>query len=136
MAVPLRPWLFQIDAQGAWHLVGTRCRACGAHFFPRRAVCARCLGADVEAVRLSAEGILYTYTVVHQSTPEFPTPYILGYVDLPEGVRLLAPMVGVEADQVRIGMPVRVVVEPVRTDPEGRAVMGYRLHRLAEVPHG
>lgn len=78
----------------------------------------------------SASGAwLYTYTVVFQSTPEFRTPYLLGYVDLPEGVRVLAPLADLAVDDVRIGMPLRLVVEPVRTDAEGRAVLGYRLHR-------
>lgn len=132
--VPLQPGIFEADARGAPQLVGTRCRRCGAHFFPRRTVCARCLSQDTEVVALSAVGTLYTYTVVHQSTPEFPTPYILVYVDLPEGVRLLAPLVGVEMDQVRTGLPLRLRVEPVRTDLEGRTVIGYRLYP-AEVSH-
>jgi len=126
--VPLSPGVFETDPQGEPHLVGARCRQCGTFFFPRREVCARCLSADVEVVPLSAAGTLYTYTVVHQSTPEFPTPYILAYVDLPEGVRLLAPLAGVAADQVRVGMRLRLRVEPLRTDATGRTILGYRLY--------
>lgn len=126
--VPVYPGVFATDAQGEAHLVGTRCRQCGAHFFPRRAVCARCLSEETEVVPLSETGSLYTYTVVHQSTPEFTTPYILAYVDLPEGVRLLAPLVGLGAAQVRPGMSLRLRVEALRTDPEGRPVLGYALH--------
>lgn len=124
--VPIHPDVFADE--GEPRLVGARCLRCGAAFFPRRAVCARCLSSEVEAVPLSPTGTLYTYTVVHQSTPEFPTPYVLAYVDLPEGVRLLAPLVGVEADQVRIGMPLRLRVEPLRTDAQGRTILGYRLY--------
>lgn len=132
--VPLQPGIFVDDAGGTPRLAATRCRTCGAHYFPRRQVCAQCLGTDTEVVPLSDRGVLYTYTVVHQSTPEFRTPYILGYVDLPEAVRVLAPLAEIEVDDVRIGMPLRLQVEPVRTDPEGRAVLGYRLYRAQPAP--
>jgi len=127
--VPLQPGIFVDDASGVPRLAGTRCRTCGTYYFPRRQVCAQCLGTDTETVPLSERGVLYTYTVVYQSTPEFRTPYLLGYVDLPEGVRVLAPLADLAVDDVRAGMPLRLVVEPVRTDAQGRVVLGYRLHR-------
>ncbi len=129
----LQPGIFVEDARGTLRLGGTRCRACGTHYFPRRQICAKCLSPETETVPLSDAGVLYTYTVVYQSTPEFRTPYILGYVDLPEGVRVLAPLAEIEAQDVRIGMPLLLRVEPVRTDAEGRAILGYRLHRALEV---
>lgn len=134
-AIPLQPGIFVEDPAGQLRLAGTRCGDCGTHFFPRRQICARCLSTQTETVPLSAGGVLYTFTIVHQSTPEFRTPYILGYVDLPEGVRVLAPLTGIEIDDVRIGMPLSLRVEPVRTDDQGRTVLGYRAHR-AEETHG
>ncbi len=125
--VPLRPGLFEPDAEGRLRLVATRCETCGAHFFPRRRVCARCLGSQLSSVPLSTRGTLYTYTVVHQSTPQFATPYVLAYADLPEGVRLLAQLAAAPAD-VRLGMPVELRVEPVATGADGRPVLGYRFH--------
>jgi len=127
-SVPFHPEVFTTDAQGRWQLGGTRCRRCGAHFFPRRAICAKCLSSDTETVPLSTRGVLYTFTVVHQSTPEFTTPYLLGYGDLPEGVRVLAPLAEISADRVRIGMAVELQIEPVGTDSQGRTIMGYRWH--------
>lgn len=127
-AIPLQPGLFMDDTSGTLRLAGTRCDNCGAHFFPRRQVCARCLSTETATVALTGRGVLYTFTIVYQSTPEFSTPYILGYVDLPEGVRVLAPVVGVEIDDVRTGMPVEVRVEVVRADAQGRPLLGYRLY--------
>lgn len=126
-AVPLRPGLFEGDAGGRLRLVGTRCEACGARFFPRRRICARCRSSATSTVPLSTRGILYTYTTVYQSTPAFATPYVLAYADLPEGVRLLAQLVTAPGD-VRIGMPVELRVEPVGVNAEGRPVLGYRFH--------
>ncbi|HYM90718.1 MAG TPA: OB-fold domain-containing protein, partial [bacterium] len=104
----------------------------GAHFFPRRLVCARCLSLAMATVPLNTRGTLYTYTTVYQSTPEFPTPYLLAYIDLPEGVRLLAQLVGVGPAEVRIGMPLELRVETVGTEAGGRPVLGYRLHAVPE----
>lgn len=131
-AVPLQPGLFKADPSGTVRLVAGRCQECGAHFFPQRPVCARCLSNRMEIVLLSARGTLYTYTTIYQSTPEFQTPYVLAYVDLPEGVRLLAQLVGAPPDAVRIGMPLELRVEPVRTSADGRPVLGYRLYPVAE----
>lgn len=134
-AVPLRPGLFDVDAGGTHRLVGSRCEVCGAHFFPRRRICARCRSAATATVPLSTRGTLHTYTTVHQSTPAFPTPYVLAYADLPEGVRLLAQLVAAPRD-VRIGMPVELRVEPVGENAEGRPVLGYRFHPAAETRDG
>ena len=132
--VPLRPGLFETDTAGTVRLVASRCQECGAHFFPGRLVCARCRSDRMVTAPLSSRGVLYTYTTVYQSTPEFQTPYILAYVDLPEGVRLLAQLVGAPPDEVRIGMSLELRVEPVRADAEGRPVLGYRFHPAGEVP--
>ena len=134
-AVPLRPGLFDVDAGGTPRLLGSRCEACGAHFFPRRRICARCRSSAMTAVPLSTRGTLYTYTTVHQSTPAFATPYVLAYADLPEGVRLLAQLAAAPGD-VRIGMPVELRVEPVGVNAEGRPVLSYRFHPAAEARDG
>ncbi len=80
----------------------------------------------METVPLSTEGTVYTYTVVHQSTPAFEVPYVLGYVDLAEGVRVLGQITGCDPGDVRIGMPVVLTVEPFGEDEEGRELAGYR----------
>jgi uncharacterized protein len=76
------------------HLLGSRCPDCGAHYFPQRRACARCLGDELQRVALSTRGVVYTSTVVHQSKLEFPVPYVLAYVDLPEGVRVPGQVTG------------------------------------------
>lgn len=133
--VPVHAVVFP-EGAALTRVVGARCRQCGTHFFPRRTVCAQCLSTDVEVVPLSTRGTLYTYTVVHQSTPEFATPYILAYGDLAEGVRVLAPVAGLGADALRIGMALDLRVEAVRTDAQGRAVVGYRWYPAVEVADG
>jgi uncharacterized OB-fold protein len=120
--IAFRPGVLDEQAR----VVGSRCPSCGARYFPSRQVCSRCLASDLETVPLSDVGTLYTYTVVRQAAPGFEVPYILGYVDLPEDVRLLGQVAGIEPEAVRLGMRLHLSVEPFGEDEDGRTVMGFR----------
>ncbi len=92
-------------------LVLQRCRKCKIVQHRPRAVCASCLSSEVEHFVASGRATVYTFTVTHQNgAPRFARalPYVLAYVDLEEGPRLLTNVVGCEPDEVSIGMPVRV----------------------------
>jgi hypothetical protein len=107
-------------------LLGSRCRACGEHFYPRRSVCARCLEADTEEVPLGPRGTLYTWTYLH--VPGFGEHrthgegYAAGQIDLAEGPRVQSVLVGGPTDFC-IGMAMETTVVPVGTDREGRSVV-------------
>jgi uncharacterized OB-fold protein len=99
------------EAAGRQELVLQRCGACGQVQHRPRALCAGCLSDRIEWFRASGRGTVHTYTVTHQNqAPGFreATPYVLAYVELEEGVRILTNVVGCEPEQIRIGMPVRV----------------------------
>lgn len=123
--VSFRPGELEIEPDGTGHLLASRCRSCGAHFFPIREACSGCLSDDLETVHLSRSGTVYTYTVVRQSTPSFAVPYALGYVDLPEGVRVMGQF-SCELSELAIGMAVELVVEPFGEDDDGNPLHGYR----------
>lgn len=131
-AVPLRPGLLEVGPDGTGHLLGSRCPSCGACFFPQRHVCSRCLTEELEAAPLSSRGTVYTYTVIHQAAPGFEVPYALAYVDLPEGVRVLGQIAGVEPEAVHIGMEVELSLEPFGEDDQGQELIGYRFHPAPE----
>ena len=90
--VPIAPEYFSVPEEGADdprpRLLGSRCPACGEHFYPRRLVCAKCLHEGCEDVVLSPTGTLWTYTYVH--VPLFAKKdakvegYGVGQVDLVE----------------------------------------------------
>jgi uncharacterized OB-fold protein len=84
----------------------------------------------METVELSRAGRLYTWTTVHAAPPGVATPYALGYVDLPEGVRLLAPIDAREAE-LRAGLPLTLSLGPVRPDDDATGVTGYRFEAVA-----
>ncbi len=132
VGVSFRPGELEVRPDGSGNLLGSRCRSCGAHFFPVREVCSGCLSDDLETIGFSTEGTLYTYSVVRQSTPAFEVPYALGYVDFPEGVRIMGQISGCDLDEITIGMPMVLSLEPFGEDDEGNPTTGYRF-RPAEV---
>jgi uncharacterized OB-fold protein len=129
--VPIEAGFFTIpeDPAQAPRLLGSRCTACGEVQFPRRVVCARCLGEALEDVLLGPEGTLYTWTWLHM--PLFGSlraeagGYGVGQVDLAEGPRVQAVLSG-GPDAFRIGMPMALELETLRTDREGRDVVLFR----------
>lgn len=131
-AVPFVPGTIEVGPDGLGYLVGGRCPDCGAHYFPARSVCSRCLNGDVQRVPLCSSGTLYTYTVIHQSLPQFETPYILGYVDLDDKVRIAGQLVGVQPDALELGMRLTTQVE-TRESAEGEQVLWFRF-RPASAP--
>ena len=62
------------------------------------------------------KGTIYSYTVIHRA-PNRPfepdVPYTVALVDLDEGCRMLTNIVGVDPEDVRVGMPVEVVFEEI-----------------------
>jgi uncharacterized OB-fold protein len=136
---PIVPYL-RLDGDEKPHLVGSRCRACGQAFVGLRRNCARCTAIDqLEEIRLSDRGEVYVWTIVHQSAPGIPTPYVAAIVDLPEGVSVRANLEGVEPDpaNLKFGMPVEMYTEPAmnlrpdgtlapRVDREGNTIIAYK----------
>lgn len=96
---------------GTVALLASRCEDCARYSFPPVPRCPDCLSERLSQTPLAAEGTLYSYTVVHQRRPGLPVPYVVGYVDFPEGLRAFGPL-SVAPKQVRIGMRLR----PVRLD--------------------
>jgi uncharacterized OB-fold protein len=132
---PFVPGTLEVGEDGQGHLVGGRCTGCGAYYFPARSVCSRCLCGDVERVPLSGSGTLYTYTVIHQSLPQFETPYILGYVDLDDNVRVAGQLAGVDVDDLKLGMRLTTQFEP-RESAEGQHELWFRFRPAASAVGG
>ena len=134
--VPIREGLFYFSPSGVEspHLMGSRCQKCGQAFFPRKNQCPKCSAREMEEVALSSRGKLYTYTVIHQAPPGYQgkVPYIVGKVELPEGERILAPIVQAESSQIRIGMEVELVIGKAFEDAERGEVLTYQFRPLGE----
>ncbi len=94
---------------GRGEIVLQRCGACAKVQHRPRAICASCHSGDIEHFVASGRGQVYTFTVTHQNNARGfreACPYVLAYVELDEGPRLLTNVVGCDPESVRIGMPV------------------------------
>ena len=108
-------------------LVGTRCLSCGEVFFPTQAVCSNCSSRDTEEMLFSCRGILDLYTCSRYPTPGYtgPSPLCIGFIKLPEGTRIIAPLTETDVEDLRIGMEMELVVRTVATDQQGNDLMGF-----------
>ena len=119
--VPIKAGYFTVpdDPAEPPRLLGSRCEDCGEHFFPRRAVCAKCLSERTADVLLGPRGTLYSYTFVHfplfGSTRLEHIGYGVGQVDLPEGPRVQLPLAG-RQEEYRVGQTVEAELEPLREE--------------------
>lgn len=111
-----------IDASGPEpRLAAGKCRACGALGFPKTAVCPACLSDEIGEAHLASEGTLYSFATVHQAPRNWTVPYHLGYVDLTDGIRVLAHIEG----EPKIGAEVRLGIGKVGTAADGATLMSY-----------
>jgi acetyl-CoA acetyltransferase/uncharacterized OB-fold protein len=91
-----------------------RCADCGAHTHPPLPRCRVCRSDRVAMSPVSGRGVVAGFTVNHQQwLAGFPPPYVIAVVALEEddGVRLTSNIVGCPAEDVRIGLAVRVLFE-------------------------
>lgn len=107
----------RVDAEDGVHrLAGARCTACG-HLLARTAPrCPRCAG-PVEAASFGPSGRLWALTRVHVAArPGEELPYVIGYVDLDAGPRLLVRLADPSAPAA-VGAAVRLVNGGATGDP-------------------
>lgn len=128
--VALQPGLFE-ETEAGPALLASRCRTCGQLLFPARPTCLNCTGTDVEPVRLSRDGTLYTYTTVSLPSEHFPPPYAIGWVELPEGVRVFSQLRGWEERPLKTGMAMRLFLETLWQEDD-REVTGYVFRPVGE----
>jgi len=107
------------DALRRHELWVQQCASCGRLRFVPTELCSNCYSAAATWTRVSGRGRVYTFTVVHRApTPAYQAdaPYALAYVELDEGPRMPARLVGVDPATVEVGMAVEVVFDDVNDD--------------------
>ena len=122
--VAIREGRFVVDAEGG-KLLGHKCKSCGRLYFPKVQFCFECFSKDLEEIALSRRGKLYTFTTCYYPSQYFPAPYTIGFVDLPEGVRVFAPLIPVENKPFQLGMDMEVVIGELWREGD-KQVIGYK----------
>lgn len=110
-------------------LAGSRCTGCAAVTFPVSGSCPRCMGREMAPYALPDRGTVWTWTVQgfapkppYVSPPGGFRPFPVGYVDL--GDVLVEAHLRADPGRLRIGQPVRLVLEPAG-EADGGSVVTY-----------
>jgi uncharacterized protein len=83
-----------------------QCNACNlSHYYPR-SICPNCFSEQVQWKPATGNAKVYTYSTMHRSATG---PYVIAYVELAEGPRILTNLVDCDFDRIRIGSPVQLV---------------------------
>ena len=128
--------LFRVDGDRAV-LFGSRRRSTGVVKFPAERPelfdASPDIQADIEPLELSTEGTLFTFTT-QEFAPPLPykgnrdpksfQPYVVGFIELPEGVLVESLIVGTPASDLRIGQPMVSTTTTLETEA-GESLLTY-----------
>lgn len=135
--VPIAEGLFTWPSD-APKLIASRCQRCGEVSFPAQQSCPACTSETVEEILLSRRGQLWTWTI--QRFPPPPPwigdprrfePYGVGYVELPEGVRVEGRLTTANPDELAIGQTMELVVEKFADGQDGQSLMTFAFAPVA-----
>jgi uncharacterized protein len=86
-----------------------RCKSCGSLRHPPGPVCPSCHSFEWDTLEASGRGTVYSFVVLHYpEVPPFDYPNPVALVELEEGTRLVAQLVGIAPADVKIGQAVQV----------------------------
>jgi hypothetical protein len=113
------------DATAQGRLLLKRCLDCGTVIWYPRAYCPQCASLSTEWFPSSGRGQVYSYTVNQRGEGAYAgaVPYVLAYVELDEGPRVMTNIVDADAADLAVGLPVEVVFHDTG---EGSALPRFR----------
>jgi uncharacterized OB-fold protein len=110
--------------------------------FPTQSSCPRCASTDTEQVELDNHGTLWTWTIQGyppksppyegDADPKTFQPFGVGYVELPGQVKVETRLTVADPDKLEIGMPMEMVLVPLRTDENGDEVVTFAFAPINE----
>lgn len=92
------------------------CSGCQQYQFYPRLYCMHCGSDTLRWVEASGNGVIYSYTIIHQNkSPEFvhETPYNVAIVQLEEGPRMMSNIVDIDSAELQVDLPVTVAFDRV-----------------------
>lgn len=121
---------------GEGKLMASRCASCETIHLPVRAICPACSGEALEWIEMSGKGTLAAFTAVHigptfmnQEGFDRKNPYLTGVVELAEGPKISARLLGfdpLQPDQVKIGSPLALKVVEVGAGDQTRPQLAFQ----------
>ncbi len=132
--VPIAEGLFTWPSDDP-RLIASACTACDLVVFPALPHCPGCSGGEVTEQLLEPRGSLYTWTT--QSFPPVAPPYVgntdpktfepfgMGWVQVSDTLMIESRLTESDPDKLEFGMPVELVLIPLRVDDEGNEVVSF-----------
>ena len=98
-------------AEGRLRLL--RCDRCATVIWYPRPFCPECSSTAATWCDASGDGTVYSFTITRKGQGAYREagPYVLAYVELDEGPRMLTNVVGCPVDDVAVGQRVAVVFD-------------------------
>jgi uncharacterized OB-fold protein len=127
-SIPIREGIFEVPPHGdeTRYLMGNRCKKCSQVSFPPREICSRCYSEAFDRIRLSTKGKLYSFTLIGYPPPGLTAPYAIGYVDLPEGIRIFSILSDWDRVGLKIGMELELIFGRFKEDKDGNEIFTYK----------
>ena len=112
------------DATAEGRLELPRCDNCGHVVWYPRQRCDQCGSTSVTWFEASGRGTVYSCTVTRRIPGSWraAAPFVLAYVELEEGPRVVTNIVGCDPETVHIGQAVQAVFDPT---PDGPALLRF-----------
>lgn len=118
------------DATSRGEFLLQRCDACDLVVWFPRSHCPGCAATGLPTFRASGNGVVYSHTVIRKVGNDYrgAVPFVVAYVELDEGPRVMTNIVGCEPEEVTVGMRVEMVFHDTG---EGSALYRFRPSRPA-----
>lgn len=123
---PARNWR---EYKHRYRMEASKCKKCGYIAFPTRLICPDCKAREFEEITLPREGKVISYTVQHVTPSGFEdsAPYIVGIVELTNGVRLTTQIADCGPEDIKNVKQVTMETRRVREEGNsGVLAYGYK----------
>jgi uncharacterized OB-fold protein len=124
MSIPIY-WREQVSR---YRLQGEKCLKCGAKFFPTKQKC-DCGNNEFQKYQVAHTGKILTWTVIRNPPKGYEKyqPYIVGLIELDDGIRILSQIVDISPEDIYKNLKVEAVFRRVTEDGQtGILQYGYK----------
>ncbi len=114
------------ERRGRYLGLGILCHDCKTKSFPVTNYCPECSSEKVEEIKLAQTGKILHFTKVSQTADEmmFNAPYIIGLIELNDGIRVTGQITDTKSEDLKDGMNVKMVFRVLSKNGE-EGLIGY-----------
>jgi uncharacterized OB-fold protein len=122
---------------GEKKLMASKCKKCGALYLPPKPMCTSCYGDEMEWAEMKGKGKLAAFTTIAVAPTLMieegygrDNPYCTGVVELEEGPKISARILGVDAkkpDEIKVGTPLTVEFVERGEGEEKKTFLAFRV---------